>query len=264
MVEFLYVAPVLALLIAGSFQFILIYQAKTTLNYAAFETARAGAVNNARMWAMELAFFRAMAPLYTTPYTGAWDGCATSYTRQTGTRTDADTAAMHDVTTNLDDVYCARDRIRALFDGTTPNDFDGNEFARILLVNPREESFEDFAATVPGITYEYIPNDNLMYRSARVGGVSQQSIQDANLIKVHISFCYELVVPLVDRLLEAMVREEPSAEAPWNFGQARGFNAHCTQADGNPPRFGIPLHAHAVMRMQSDPIRDRFCGGYCP
>lgn len=276
MVEFLYVAPVLALFIAGSFQFILIYQAKTTLNYAAYETARAGAVNNARMWAMELAFSRAMAPMYTTPYTRRLNDdndCTTDFTSQptpeaieagAPLRLDPLNDPAHNVTSNLDDVVCARERVRDLIHGADPTSFDRDEFVRILLINPNEDSFTDFKADVPGVPYEYIPNDNLMYRSSRIGGVSQQSIQDANLIKVHVSFCYELVVPVIDRLLNAMVADPPDAENPWNFGAATGFNQHCTAADGDPPRFGIPLHAHAVMRMQSDAIRDRFCGGYCP
>ena len=52
MVEFGIIVFVLLLLILGTLQFAFIYHAKIQLNYAAFETARAGALNNARMWAM--------------------------------------------------------------------------------------------------------------------------------------------------------------------------------------------------------------------
>jgi len=53
MVEFLIVLPVMLLLVMGILQFAFIYQAKITLNYAAFQTARAGSLNNASMSAME-------------------------------------------------------------------------------------------------------------------------------------------------------------------------------------------------------------------
>lgn len=242
MVEFIYVMPVLLMLILGAVQFGLIYQAKTTLNYAAFETARAGALNNARMWAMELAFARSLAPLYTTPYvTMAGDTC-------TGPES-LDDITGHNGEPDLDDVKCARQKVRTMLS-------EGN--ARILLVNPREESFlGQHGVTVAGTTY--IPNDNLMYRSAAPDPTSQQSVQDANLIKVHVGICYELVVPLVNRIITTFA----SVGKP-----AASFGAACAP---EPPdrlpaghyRFGIPIYAQAVMRMQSDPILDTFCAGQC-
>jgi len=47
MVEFLVVAPVFILIIFGTIQTALIFSAKTSLNYAVFQAARVGAVNNA-------------------------------------------------------------------------------------------------------------------------------------------------------------------------------------------------------------------------
>lgn len=47
LVEFIVSASVLLLLIMGTIQFAMIYQAKIRLNYAAFETARAGSVAKA-------------------------------------------------------------------------------------------------------------------------------------------------------------------------------------------------------------------------
>lgn len=240
MVEFIYVMPVLLMLLLGALQFGLIYHAKTTLNYAAFETARAGAVNNARMWAMELAFARSLAPLYTTPYLEG-DEC---------TPPDSlEEIADHDGNADLDDVKCARARVRTMLD-------DG--YARILLVNPREESFlGDHAVTVDGTTY--IPNDNLMYRSAAPDPTSNQSIQDANLIKVHVGICYELVVPLVNRMIEKMAGLNRAAGS---FGAACAPERPDRLNEGH-HRFGIPIYAQAVMRMQSDPILDSFCAGFC-
>ncbi len=247
MVEFLVIVSVLLLLILGTLQFAMIYQAKITLNYAAFETARAGAVNGARMWAMELAFARAMAPLYTTPYVSDGGGTCTSrfeLGRFEGPRVDLE----------LGNVRCARQHVRDML-------ADGN--VRLLLVNPGPDSF-DGALGVTAAGQTVIPNDNLMYRSASPEALSGQSIQDANLIKVHVGYCYELLVPLVNRLITRMVSTAPNALEPENFGPAAAgsFAAACT-APRNPPRFGVPIYAQAVMRMQSDAVRDAFCSGQC-
>ncbi len=247
MVEFIVIASVLLLLIMGTIQFAMIYQAKITLNYAAFETARAGSLNNARMWAMELAFARAMAPLYTTPYVKESGGSC---------RSDFELGRFEgpNVGLELSNVKCARQHVRDVL-------AEGN--ARILLVNPGENSFDgNNAVTEHGRTF--IPNDNLMYRSAFPDSLSGQSIQDANLIKVHIGYCFELLVPLVDRLINRMVASAPTALEPENFGPAAAgsFAAACT-VSREPPRYGVPIYAQAVMRMQSEPVRDAFCSGQC-
>lgn len=247
MVEFMVIAAVLLLLIMGTIQFALIYQAKITLNYATFETARAGALNNARMWAMELAFARAMAPLYTTPYVKETGGnCRSEF--QLG-KFEGPNVGLE-----LSNVKCARQHVR---------DTLAEGYARILLINPSESSFDgNNAVTEHGRTY--IPNDNLMYRSAFPDALSAQSIQDANLIKVHVGYCYELLVPLVDRLISRMVASAPTALEPENFGPAAAgsFAAACT-ASRQPARYGVPIYAQAVMRMQSEPVRDAFCSGQC-
>ncbi len=256
MVEFVIVLMALLMLILGTLQFALIYHAKITLNYAAFETTRAGSLNNARMWAMELAFARSMAPLYTSPYVVDNGGTCTSTFTFDDTRSEAEMAADRSTTRpfNLDQVKCARQRVR---------DMLTNNLVRITLVNPNEASFADHAA----FGTEVIPNDNLMYRSAEPKLNSRQSIHDANLIKVHVGFCYELIVPLVDRMIWRMIAFAPDALQPANFGPPRAgsFAEACVtavEADGT-PRYGIPLFSEAVMRMQSDAILDSFCGGQC-
>ena len=44
-IEYLYVLPILLILLLGSLQFIFIYEAKQTLNYATFNGTRNGALN---------------------------------------------------------------------------------------------------------------------------------------------------------------------------------------------------------------------------
>ncbi|MFT5032289.1 MAG: hypothetical protein ACI9OO_000219 [Bacteroidia bacterium] len=65
MVEFLIVLPVLYLLIFGTIQMGLLYSAKSTLNYAAFEAARMGALRNADYHGIRKGLIRGMGPLFT-------------------------------------------------------------------------------------------------------------------------------------------------------------------------------------------------------
>lgn len=64
--EFLIVIPVFLFLMLLIFQLVLIYRAKTTLDYAVLEAARAGAVNNARVGDMRDGLARGLTPLYAT------------------------------------------------------------------------------------------------------------------------------------------------------------------------------------------------------
>ena len=252
MIEFIIGIPVLLLMLLGTLQFGLIYQAKISLNYAAFEVARSGSVNSARMRSMEHAFARALSPLYTNGYTSMNpDGsCSNNYDLDF----ESDNAAPPGPPGGLgvDNVKCARERVRQMLD---------NGYARISLVNPNMDSFTDHGIS----SDEIIPNDSLMYRSAEVKSMSRQTVQDANLIKVHIGLCYELLVPIVDRLMVRMMSLSPNALEPWNFGpvEAGSFAQTCVVNAADPERRGVPIYAQAVMRMQSDAIRDRFCGGQC-
>ena len=68
--------------------------------------------------------------------------------------------------------------------------------ASIEILSPTSEAFEEHNNGVA------IPNDNLMYRPTTVkGGVS---VQDANLLKIRVSYCFKLVVPLVNKLIYGM------------------------------------------------------------
>lgn len=64
--EFLIVVPVFLFLLLLIFQMVLIYRAKTTLDYATLEAARAGAVNGADPTKMKAGLARGLTPLYAT------------------------------------------------------------------------------------------------------------------------------------------------------------------------------------------------------
>ncbi|HHC72923.1 MAG TPA: pilus assembly protein [Thiotrichales bacterium] len=62
--ETVVVMPVLLVLVLGAVQWALIYEAKSTLNYAAFMAARAGAADHATPNSMRLALAKGLLPLY--------------------------------------------------------------------------------------------------------------------------------------------------------------------------------------------------------
>ncbi len=240
MTEYIIVFPIMLLLLGATLQFALLYQAKIQLNYAAFEAAREGSLNNAQLWAMRAGAVRGLVPIYTHDDGRGW-------------------------------LRWAR--------GKVWDDIDRN-LLRIDLINPSPESFADH-----GIDAEYfgenvfmIPNDHLTYRDASVKAGSNQSIQDANLIKVRLLYCYEMQVPFVNRVINSLLRLgggiAPAGNATvgaatmsrWQVEGAPSFNApagsfeeQCLNLwrDGATDewRRHIPIVAQAIVRMQSPAIQ---------
>lgn len=66
LLEFVIVVPAFLFLILGIFQFVLIYRAKATLDYAVLEAARSGAVHGAEMSSIRTGLARGLTPLYAT------------------------------------------------------------------------------------------------------------------------------------------------------------------------------------------------------
>jgi len=69
--------------------------------------------------------------------------------------------------------------------------------AEVKIISPTKAAFDAIAGTGTEI-----PNDNLMYRSGSGDGMS---IQDANLLKVRVTYCVKLVVPFVNRMIYMLV-----------------------------------------------------------
>lgn len=230
MVELLVVLSVMLLLIFGAIQFGLIYHAKITLNYAAFEGVRAGTLNCDKKYrdydnkcdsdvgqfaAVKEGFARGLAPLY-------------SYFEPR----EKKRKQMHDPATNQVEAYQqARARIFKEFDASV-------DLIRIERLSPTSKSFSDFAID------HVIPNNNLMYRSKDEGSNSRGSIQDANLLHLRFTYWYPLYVPFVNKLLFnkfiCCKDTEENASCKW---------ASDPVCRGDDPR--IPLTATAIMRMQA-------------
>lgn len=213
MAECIIVLPVALLLIFGAIQFALIYHAKITLNYAAFEAARAGSLNNAEYLSVKEGFTRGLAPLY-------------SYYEpdKEKRKNRKDNQATNQVAA----FQLARTKIFEEFKSD-------NKLVRIERLSPSEQDFSDYAVD------KEIPNDNLMYRASALRYRSSSSIQDANALHLRITYWYPLYVPLVNNLIFMSVcHTEKWAD-----------DLICQQNKNHPTDPRMPLTAVAVLRMQS-------------
>ncbi|MCU7920592.1 MAG: pilus assembly protein, partial [Candidatus Thiodiazotropha sp. (ex Epidulcina cf. delphinae)] len=202
MTELLVSLPLLLLLGLGGLQTALLYDAKTTLNYATFEAARTGAVSHAQSDAMREELGLRLAPLF------GGDGSVRK--------------AMAAITRSSLDVR-------------------NKGFTKIEIINPTIEAFDDFGRDLYDPQTDEvrfgIPNGHLRWRSRSIGS-SGVNIQDANLLKIKVTYGYKLRVPLMDRLIPALMsRIDPQNFIFYTVGR-------------------IPITSVATVRMQSAAWRD--------
>lgn len=250
LVETLLAAPIVMLLGLGALQSALLMHARTAVEYAVFEAARAGSVGQARIDAIEDGLARGLAPFW-----------------QTGGAAPGTPAAL----------AAARSQLAA---GLTARWIDWRQ------LSPTAESFADWAEpardglgrSIAG-TAE-IPNDSLQWASLRapaggpaamrgsepVGARSRQTLNDANLLKLELRYGVPMAVPLVGRVAVWIMRivdgcAAPAARriglvdlgAPATSPDARAWTCAFYLAPdhaGRPvPRW--PVRASATVRMQS-------------
>jgi hypothetical protein len=147
----------------------LLYVAKHTVQHATYLAARAGAVDHGSREAMRRYFAKGLVPLYA----------------RSAKDLSRDTAAA-----GITRAYAV-----ALLDARRP------DRTRISVVNPTAASFEDFERRQNGVLQ--IPN---RFEPTAVGPRSGQALADANVLRIRIDYCAELVVPFIDRLLTATLR----------------------------------------------------------
>ena len=221
-IEFLYVVPILLILLLSSLQFAFIYEAKQTLNYATFAATRAGALNNGAMAAIQDGLTSGLAPLF-------------NHGENLQALKDARTVAK----TELGNI----------------------KLARIQIVNPTSSAWSGFGGSGE------IPNDNLMYRST-TETFDGMNVQDANLLKVRVTYCVRLIVPLVNRMIygfavgtgvssvkgDTYTSGAIAAPDLLKMGTPTGASGLCVDPVNTYP-YRIPVTSEAVVRMQS-PFRD--------
>jgi len=169
--EFVVTLPALLLLGLGGYQGFLAYHAKTVLDYAAFEAARRGAVAHAQIEPMREELGLRLAPVF------GGDGSAGS--------------AVAAVT-------------RGMLDTRDPR------YTQIEVLNPTREAFADFGVVNAQTGRRELPNDHMRFRSSAVGATSGVSVQDANLLKIRVTYGYRLTVPVVGRAVAwALAKLDP-------------------------------------------------------
>ena len=109
-------------------------------------------------------------------------------------------------------------------------------FSRIRILNPTRAAFSDFGETVNG--ERQIPNDELHRRSTGVGGSSGINVQDANLLKLEVTYGAEAKVPGLGALLSQTI-------LLFNRAQLDEFEIALLEAGR------LPVLSTATVRMQT-------------
>ena len=219
MVEFAVIVPLVLFAIFSCIQIALIFQVKTSLSFAIFQAARSAAVSGGTLDSIHTGFAIGMTPHFTHG-------------------------------NSAEDMWNGRQEVESQID-------DG--WMVFTRVNPATTAFSDFGFADAETGWQTIPNDNLMYRNAERGGQSGLSIQDANLLKVQVMYCYPVFLPLVGRFLadEAQYAERPGTRPDTMpmFTPDRPLSRRmdCRNRTGVN---SIPILASAIVRMQSDALLD--------
>lgn len=134
-------------------------------------------------------------------------------------------------------------------------------YTRIWIVNPTAAALNDFKGDSE--KGNAIPNDNLMYRDT--GVKSSMSVQDANLLKVRVAYCFRMVVPVINRIIYNLAVNPPGSAQPDGTSPtdmlatteaARNGGTDWAECRNTPDNeFRLPIEAEAVVRMQT-PFRD--------
>ena len=185
------------MLLLALLQAILLGRAKTTVDYAALEAARTGALYGADKGKMQWGLARGLTPLYATA-------------------TASPTAA-------------------ATFEAEGKAYAEVLAFSTIKVLSPTAGSFDDFKEAQYDGTMA-LPNDTLNFRPTSVGSRGGLTVQDANILKIQVTFSYPLIVPVIDRMIGTLDLARTATQ---------GHNV-----------YSIPIVASAMVRMQS-PITNR-------
>lgn len=218
--EFLIALPLLILLLFGIIQFSMIYQARATLNHATLLAARAGALHNGSKNEMRAALARGLAPLFAASPSEA--GYLEAWEK-------------------------------ARLQETLPS------LTTLAVLNPPRTAFTDFArARLDGKGGRELPNDTLNYRNSAPGSASKISVQDANLLHLRVTYCFRLIVPVVDRVIYAAANAlTPAASSLAANGMSDPFGTNdaitrpnCVNPLSRSER-RIEIRSEAFIRMQT-------------
>ena len=104
------------------------------------------------------------------------------------------------------------------------------------IISPSQQAFDEYGIEINDQLQ--IPNEHLAHKSHDRGDGSGVSLQDANVLKIRVTYGYKLIVPVINRLIaRSMLIIDPSPQRAAYYAM-------------DPPR--IPIVAHATVRMQSN------------
>ncbi len=217
--EYIYVFPILVLLILGAIQFGFIYQTKATLNYATFTATRQGALHNGAMASIVDGLTSGMMPLF-------------AHASASGGKRDLNL---------LKEAWKLSDAQM-----TDP------KLTKITIVNPTSTALSSYQSMSE--SGSEIPNDNLMYRDTNIAG-GAMNIQDANLLKVRVTYCYRMVVPILNKIIYNLAIDPPASaddiKVSSDLITAKGGGSTTKPCTGIDDDYRIPITSEAVVRMQS-------------
>ena len=252
LVEYLIILPSLLLIILGAIQLAFIYQAKSTLNYATFLAARQGAMNNGRLClglscssgGMELGLAYGLLPLHV---------------RSSGNVTKTDIVKGMGLPP-----FVANVQGSTLWAVKQSNPL---RQAHIETINPQPAWVNAAKQRNPYTGTSEVPNDNLMYRSSNPigGGATSMNLQDGNLLKIKVTYCFKMEVPLINRIiyslnnsLDPMVTTSTSitgavenAKNVVPSGVCAALNLVGANSSNFYAGYYLPLVSSATVRMQS-------------
>lgn len=211
MVEFVIVSPIAILVLLGIIQLALMLVAKQLLNQAALLTARAGAEQNAQLDPMHKALSQALLPFYQNTFD------SNAYSR--------------------------------LLNASIAEALDLPSPIKIEVLNPSAAVFSDFGLTDAN-NHTYIPNDSLEYRDhSYTGPQSGLTIQDANALKIRVTYAYQLKVPLMQSVIKSvMCGFDTGVNAFGRGGAGSSSLGDCVEYYD---RGRVPIVAYATVQMQS-------------
>jgi len=170
LVEFVIVFPMAVLFVLSLIQVGFIYMAKLTLNHATFMAARVGSLHNANQGVIRDALIRGLTPFY----------------QNSLTTDDASRLLKASLYAQADNKL-------------TP------WAVQVDRLSPTVDTFSDFGVKDPSTGKVYIPNDSLEWRSLSVGSKSKVHIRDANLLKIRVTYGYEMRIPLIAGVIKRMM-----------------------------------------------------------
>jgi hypothetical protein len=178
--EFLIIAPMISILGLLGVQYAMIYHARANLSYAAFEAARAGAIHHADPKKIRDGLIKGLLPYLLS-------------TRQSLVPIKGDHLA-------------ALNANAALLNQAVK--LTEEPFIKIEIINPTPQAFQDFNS--PALQQKLgtgmqkvIPNADLDQASA-VRIKSGMNLQDANVLKLRVTYGYQPKIPLVSQFFSTI------------------------------------------------------------